>query len=94
MMKNVGLKITEDIDEPTIDDDNLLLTQAMYDELKWMNFGFMKAELARQVWGSEYFFPVVNDYMNETLTEAMKLWETAENLEMLVQTPTGSVIQR
>lgn len=94
MMKDVGLKITEEIDEPTIDDDNLLLTQEMYDELKWMNFGFMKAELARQVWGSEYFYPVVNDYMNETLTEAMKLWETAENLEMLVQTPTGSVIQR
>ncbi len=94
MMKDVGLKITEGIDEPTINDDNLLLTQEMYDELKWMNFGFMKAELARQVWGSEFFYPVVNDYMNETLTEAMKLWETAENLEMLVQTPTGSVIQR
>ncbi len=94
MMKDVGLKITEGIDEPTINDDNMLLTQEMYDELKWMNFGFMKAELARQVWGSEFFYPVVNDYMNETLTEAMKLWETAENLEMLVQTPTGSVIQR
>ena len=91
MMTDVGLKITDDIDEPTIDDDNLLLTQEIFDELKWMNFGFMKAELARQVWGSEYFYPVVNDYMNETLTEAMKLWETAENLEMLVQTPTGSL---
>ncbi len=91
MMKDVGLKITEGIDEPEINDDNLLLTREMYDELKWMNYGFMKAELARQVWGSEFFYPVVNDYMNETLTEAMKLWETAENLDMLVQTPTGSI---
>ena len=91
MMKDVGLKITEGIDEPEINDDNLLLTREIYDELKWMNYGFMKAELARQVWGSEFFYPVVNDYMNETLTEAMKLWETAENLDMLVQTPTGSI---
>lgn len=93
MMKDVGLTFTDDVDKPTIEDDNLLMTREMYDELKWMNFGFMKAELARQVWGNEFFYPVVNDHMNETLREAMTLWETAENLDMVVQTPTGSIIR-
>jgi carboxyl-terminal processing protease len=50
----------------------------------------MKAELARQVWGMEYYYPIINDYLNEPLREAMSMWEAAENLDILVQTTTGS----
>jgi carboxyl-terminal processing protease len=85
MMEDKGMVLDEDVEEPSIEDNNLHITRAMFDELKWMNYGRMKAELARQVWGSEYFYPVINDHLNETLSQAMNLWDAAEELEMLVQ---------
>jgi len=78
MMMEEGLEFTDDVDEPTVEDNILKLTREMYDEMVWMNLGRMKAEIARQVWSSEYFYPIVNDYFNETLTEAMKLWDSME----------------
>jgi carboxyl-terminal processing protease len=78
MMMEEGMEITDDVEEPTIVENNLKLTREMYDDMVWMNLGRMKAEIARQVWGSKYFYPVVNDYFNETLTEAMKLWDSME----------------
>lgn len=89
MMKEQGLKFADDIDEPTIEDNDLIITREMYDELKWINYGSMKAELARQVWGSEYFFPIWNDYLNESLTEAMKLWNEVDKLDALAQSGPG-----
>jgi carboxyl-terminal processing protease len=81
MMKEEGLEIVEEVDEPEVEGDTLKVTQEMYDELVWMNHGRMKAEIARQVWGSEYFYPIVNDYFNESLSEAVKLWDEVRELE-------------
>ncbi|MFO7798627.1 S41 family peptidase [Rhodohalobacter sp.] len=81
LMKEEGLEIADDLEEPEVEDNTLRLTQEMYDELVWMNYGRMKAEIARQVWGSEYFYPVVNDYFNESLSEAVKLWDEVKELE-------------
>lgn len=81
LLKNEGLEIVDELDEPEVDGDTLKLTKEMYDELVWMNYGRMKAEIARQVWGSEYFYPVVNDYFNESLSEAVKLWDEVKELE-------------
>lgn len=83
LMQDEGLVLSDDVTEPQVDDSTLTISPAMYDELKWMNFGRMKAELARQVWGLEYFYPVINDYFNDSLKEAMKLWDGME--EVLVQ---------
>lgn len=85
MMEEQGLEMVDDIDEPTIDDNNLKLTREMYDELKEINYGSMKAELARQVWGTEYYYPIINDYLNESLKEAMNLWYEVDKLEALAQ---------
>ena len=89
MMMEEGMEISEEVEEPTIVDNNLKLAREMYDDIVWMNLGRMKAEIARQVWGSQYFYPVVNDYFNETLTEAMKLWDSMEI--SLAQQQPGSV---
>jgi carboxyl-terminal processing protease len=86
LMKEEGLEIVDDLEEPEVEDNTLKLTQEMYDELVWMNYGRMKAEIARQVWGSEYFYPIVNDYFNETLTEAIKLWDEVKELESFATT--------
>lgn len=95
MMVESGVIFDDEAEEPEItSDDKMKLSEADYQDLLWMNLGQMKAELARQVWGSEYYYPVINDVLNEPLKEAMTLWETAENIDLLVQTPTGSLLQR
>lgn len=95
LMLESGMIFDAEMEEPDItDDDKMKLKESDYNELLWMNLGQMKAELARQVWGSEYYYPVVNDVLNEPLKEAMTLWKTAENIDLLVQTQTGSLLQR
>ena len=94
MMKDNGVIFDDEADEPSInDEDQLVISRDTYNDLKSMNFVQMKAELARQVYGSEYAYPIINDSLNESVKEAMTLWETAENIDLLVQTPTGSLLK-
>ncbi len=90
MMENEGMVISDEVNEPTVENNTLKLSRENFDELKWINFGRMKAELARQVWGSEYFYPVINDYLNIELREAINLWEEAEKLALFVQSQAES----
>ena len=93
-MKENGMTFDNEDDDPIInDEDELVLSRKTYSDLIWMNLSQMKAELARQVYGSEYFYPIINDSLNESVKEAMTLWETAENIDLLVQTPTGSLLE-
>lgn len=85
MMKDRGMEIDDELDEPAIKDSKLRISSEDYEELVWMNHGRMKAEMARQVWGTEKFYPVINDYFNFTLHEAMKLWDEVSALETLAQ---------
>jgi carboxyl-terminal processing protease len=84
-MENEGMVLTDGVDQPTIENNTLELSKENFDELKWMNFARMKAELARQVWGSEFFYPVINDYLNTELREAINLWDEADKLALFVQ---------
>jgi carboxyl-terminal processing protease len=88
-MKNAGLELADDLDEPEVEGNTLRISQEMYDELIWMNFGRMKAEVARQIWGNEYFYPIVNDYFNESLKHAMDLWSEVEKLEAYATKQAG-----
>lgn len=85
IMKDRGLKIDDEYEEATVVDDTLYMSQETYDQLVELNYGRLKAEVARMVWGNEYFYPINNDYFNEALHAAMNLWESAEQLEMFVQ---------
>lgn len=85
LMEAEGLTFSDDASEPAIENDSLLISRETYNELNWMNFGRMKAELARQVWGSEYFYPVINDSFSETIKEAMDLWDDVSKLEAFAQ---------
>jgi len=84
-MKDEGLQISDQIEEPEVEGDTLIVSSKFYRENSWLNYGRMKAELARQVWGAEYFYPIVNDEFNEILKEAMKLWDQVARLESLAQ---------
>lgn len=79
-MKEKGMEFDNSLEDPKIEDEKLFISEEKYEELLWINLGRMKAEMARQVWGSEKFYPITNDYFNETLTEAMKLWDEVEKI--------------
>lgn len=85
LMKSHGLVIDNEYDEATVVDDTLYMSEETYNRLVTLNHGRLKAEVARMVWGNEYFYPINNDYFNEALHAAMNLWESAEQLEMFVQ---------
>lgn len=89
-MKNEGMVLTAESEPISVEGDTLQISVDEFNELKPNAFARMKAELARQVWGMEYFYPVINDHFNAELKEAMTLWDAAENLETLVQITTGS----
>lgn len=80
MMNENGMEFDNSLDEPKIEDDKLYISEQEYKELLWINLGRMKAELARQVWGSEKFYPITNDIFNDTLSEAMKLWDEVKKI--------------
>jgi carboxyl-terminal processing protease len=93
-MKSAGLELADELDEPEVEGNTLRISQEMYNDLIWMNFGRMKAEVARQIWGNEYFYPIVNDYFNESLKQAMKLWNEVEKLEAYASKQAGLLQQQ
>ena len=80
-----GLVITDTLDSPNYKNDSLFVPVGYFEEVAWMAEGRMKAELARQVWGMPYFYPVVNDYFDTTLKEAMTLWDAVSRLDALAK---------
>lgn len=84
-LKERGMVITDEITEPDFKNDSLFVPQGYFEEVAWMAEGRMKAELARQVWGIPYFYPVWNDTFDTTLEEAMTLWDAYSKLEALAK---------
>lgn len=82
-----NLVITNDVTRPKFSAraDTLFIPEGHFEEVAWMSLGRMKAELARQVWSSKEFFPIVNDVFDTTLKEAMELWDAVERLAALSQ---------
>ena len=79
-MVSKNLVVTDDVDSPRFQSDSLLIPEGHFEDVAWMPLGRMKAELARQVWGSKYFYPIVNDVFDTTLQEAMELWDEVDKL--------------
>lgn len=81
MLLENGLVLDDSLEEPVIEDDTLKISTEELNKSLWMAEGRVKAEIARQIWGMEYFYPVINDYFNDILTEAMGLWGEVSRLE-------------
>jgi carboxyl-terminal processing protease len=79
-MKENGLVFDSSIEAPEFEGDTLRISREIYNENLWVNLGRMKAELARQVWGSDKFYVITNDLFNDTLNEAMNLWDEANEV--------------
>lgn len=83
MLMNKGMVVTDTVDSPTFSNDSLFVPQGHFEEVSWLVEGRMKAELARQIWGMKYFYPIANDVFDNTLKEAMDLWDAVARLEAL-----------
>lgn len=95
IMEKNGLVIREGLDEPLLEGDSLAVSREHLDEVLWMVEGRMKAEMARQIWGMQYFYPIINDLFNDILSHANTLWDEVTRLETFAaeqrqQQPTRS----
>lgn len=78
-----GMAIVDTVSQPIFKNDSLFVPEGHFEEVAWMSEGRMKAELARQIWGLPYFYPIVNDVFDTTLKTSMTLWDTVKQLEGL-----------
>lgn len=85
MLEGLGMEITNSVSKPEFRKDSLFIPEGHFEEFAWMSEGRMKAELARQVWGTEYFYPIVNDVFDTSLDTAMELWGEVKQLEELAK---------
>ena len=49
----------------------------------WICYSYMKAELARQIWGHKYFYQIVNDAFDETFKKMDFYWDEVEKLKQI-----------
>jgi carboxyl-terminal processing protease len=78
-----GMVVTDTVSSPKFQNDSLFIPNGHFEEVSYLVEGRMKAELARQIWGMQYFYPIVNDIFDKTLKEAMTLWDAVAKLEAL-----------
>ncbi len=83
LLKEKGMVEKKGLSAPEFKNDSLFIYPGYFDDVAWMAEGRMKAELARQVWGLPYFYPIVNDVFDSTLDEAEKLWGAVDRLSEL-----------
>tara|TARA_B100000575_G_scaffold294657_1_gene312758 strand:- start:19813 stop:21705 length:1893 start_codon:yes stop_codon:yes gene_type:complete len=83
LLEEKGMIEKESLTAPEFKNDSLFIYPGYFDDVAWMAEGRMKAELARQVWGLPYFYPIVNDVFDSTLDEAEKLWDAVDRLSEL-----------
>ncbi|MCH2450873.1 MAG: S41 family peptidase [Gracilimonas sp.] len=78
-----GMVISDTVETPNFRQDSLFVPTGHFEDVSWLLEGRMKAELARQIWGMEYFYPIVNDIFDTTLDKAMTLWDAVARLEAI-----------
>lgn len=89
LLQENGMVVTDTVDTPSFQSDSLFVPEGHFEEVAWMLKGRTKAELARQIWGSSYFYPVINDVFDNTIGEAMDLWDSVARLRTLSENNTG-----
>ncbi|MEX1010556.1 MAG: S41 family peptidase [Balneolaceae bacterium] len=78
-LNSLGMVFVEDLESPVHEEDGLTITRSQYEDALWLIEGRLKAELARRVWGMEYYYPIINEF-NDILSRAMELWDEVDQL--------------
>ncbi len=80
-LKKNDVVVSDTVSGPDINSGTLYIPEGHFAEVEWMPRGYMKAELARQVWGLKKYYPVINDVFDNTLQQAMKYWDEVQALK-------------
>jgi carboxyl-terminal processing protease len=83
-MKNAGLVVSDTTKIAEYIDDKLFINPEILERDRWIPEAFTKAELARQVWGTPFFYPIYNDEFDTALHTSMGLWEDVMQLKVYV----------
>ncbi len=77
MLKQENMAVSDTLSEPDLKSDTLYIPKGHFESVENMVGGFLKAELATQVWGLKKYYPVINDVFSDAINKAMNLWEEA-----------------
>lgn len=80
-MEDAGMVYSDTTKTATYEDDMLYINPELVERDREIPAGFTKAELARQIWGTEKYYPVYNDIFDNTLKEAVRLWDEVQQLQ-------------
>ncbi len=80
-----GLVISDTVSSVHFENNKLYMTEPQLKEQLTSPLGFIKADLARQVWGNEYFYPVINDEVDPMVQIALTLWPEVKSLKAMRQ---------
>ena len=81
---------SDTLKEPDYRSDTLYVPKNHFKEIEWMVRGATKARLARQVWGMKKYYPVINDVFDNTLEQAMNMWDEVAQLREYATNHTGT----
>ncbi len=80
-----GLVVSDTVTTVHFEDSKLYMTESQLSEQLTNPLGFIKADLARQVWGNEYYYPVINDEVDPMVQIALTLWPEVKDLKAMRQ---------
>jgi len=81
LMNDKGYVEADSVQKVRYTGDSLYAPAGTFQKDKWIVKGFIKAYIARHIWGQENFYPVYNDEFDTTLKKAMDLWDEVAALE-------------
>lgn len=76
-----GLVESDTVTTPMFRHDTLYVKTGTFKKEEWIPKGVLKADLASQIWGPSYFYPVYNDIFDRTLKVTMTLWPEVQKLK-------------
>ncbi|MEX0778353.1 MAG: S41 family peptidase [Balneolales bacterium] len=81
LMVSKGLVFSDTLSAPKIQNDSLHISKERYNEDIKSSESYIKAEIARQVWGNEYFYPIINSELDDAVRVARTLWPDVQELK-------------
>ena len=83
-LKDRGMVIDDDRESPELEDNKLYISTEDYNESMKRSEIYVKAELARNIWGMHERFIVLNKGWDKTVEVAKNLWDDVQALTAAV----------
>ncbi len=82
-MYDAGLAVSDTVTSVHTRNNKLYINETDLEEQLATSLGFMKADLARQIWGIEHFYPIINDEVDPMVNIALTLWPEVKSLKAM-----------